>query len=149
VPSLYSREDCDSTPASPSSPSLLLTALPQPLFKYNPHYAWMAPPDVLTGRDASEPELARLWRIVRDERVSGHALRKVESKRVTPEPVNGVNGLGFLVAKVNAPDGDFVAVLVLVGLRAGGGEFVFKRRSVAETSRGSGFASRNVRDRPP
>ena len=42
----------------------------------------------------------------------------VKRKVVVPEPINAVNGFGFLVPNIDAPNGDFVAVLVGVGLGA-------------------------------
>ncbi len=50
--------------------------------------------------------------------VAGHAVRKVLSEGETETGVNGVEGFGFFVADIDVPNGDFVAVGVLVGLRA-------------------------------
>ena len=69
--------------------------------------------------------------------VLGHALGELFGGLEAVELVNGVGGFGFLVADVNEPDGDFVTVAVLVGLRAvekdaapfaggGGGGVAFK-----------------------
>ena len=46
--------------------------------------------------------------------VAGHAVGEVETKA----RVNGVLRLGLLVADIDKPDGDFVAVGVLVGFGA-------------------------------
>src|ERR1041385_3781045 len=47
-----------------------------------------------------------------------HALGEFLGGFEVVEFVNRVGGFGFLVANVNEPDGDFVPVGVLVGLRA-------------------------------
>ena len=50
--------------------------------------------------------------------VAGHAVREVLGEVVGKHGVNGVLGFGFLVADIDKPNGDFLAVVVGVGLGA-------------------------------
>ena len=64
--------------------------------------------------------------------VMRHAMRQFLGGGKIVAFVNGADGVGVLVADIDKPDGDFVAVVVLFGLRAveingaiksGGGKF--------------------------
>ncbi len=50
--------------------------------------------------------------------VFGYALRQGLSAGEVVDVVNGADGVGFIVADVNHPDGDLFAFVVLVGLGA-------------------------------
>lgn len=73
----------------------------------------VAPPSVLTGRDASEPELTRLWRIVRDERVwSIHKWMDQASNGKSPPPVgaSGDQGVTYRIVKTGIDSTEVVAL---------------------------------------